>query len=143
MDPCPIPSGSAPDKLEYELGILVDIIILLLYCPYAKILLSNEYARCILFTKINMLFICSLDAVLVISATSTHTEYICESLNNGKYASILKRKNLQQHLIHYFHEYILSEKSLAIYFGDSQFRRNRTFNLKVSKIYVDKRSRVR
>ena len=40
---------------------------------------------------------------------------------------------------------ILREKSLAIYmyFGDSQFRRNRTLNLKVSKIYVDKRSRVR
>ena len=37
----------------------------------------------------------------------------------------------------------LREKSLAIYFGDSQFRRNRTFNLKVSKINVDKRSRVR
>ena len=39
--------------------------------------------------------------------------------------------------------YILREKSLAIYFGDSQFRRNRTFNFIVSKIYVDKRSRVR
>ena len=38
---------------------------------------------------------------------------------------------------------ILREKSLAIYFEDSQFRRNRTFNFKVSKIYVDKRSRVR
>ena len=36
--------------------------------------------------------------------------------------------------------YILREKSLAIYFGDSQFRRNRTFNFIVSKIYVDKRS---
>ena len=35
---------------------------------------------------------------------------------------------------------ILREKSLAIYFWDSQFRRNRTFNLKVSKIYDDKRT---
>ena len=34
-------------------------------------------------------------------------------------------------------------KSLAIYFEDSQFRRNRTFNFIVSKIYVDKGSRVR
>ena len=40
-------------------------------------------------------------------------------------------------------QYILREKCLAIYFGDSQFRRNRTFNFIVSKIYVDKRSRVR
>ena len=39
--------------------------------------------------------------------------------------------------------YILREKSLAMYFGDKQFTRNRTLNLKVSKIYVDKRSRVR
>ena len=38
---------------------------------------------------------------------------------------------------------ILREKSLAIYFGDSQFKRNRTFNFTVTKIYVDKRSRVR
>ena len=38
---------------------------------------------------------------------------------------------------------ILREKSLAIYFGDSQFRKNMTFNFIVSKIYVDKRSRVR
>ena len=37
----------------------------------------------------------------------------------------------------------LREKSLAIYFEDSQFRRNWTFNFIVSKIYVDKRSRVR
>ena len=29
--------------------------------------------------------------------------------------------------------YILREKSLAIYFGDSQFRRNMTFNFIVSK----------
>ena len=43
----------------------------------------------------------------------------------------------------YIYCHILREKSLAIYFGDSQFRRNRTFNLKVSKIYVDKRTRVR
>ena len=35
---------------------------------------------------------------------------------------------------------VLREKSLAIYFGDSQFRRNRTFNFIVSKVYVDKRS---
>ena len=39
--------------------------------------------------------------------------------------------------------YILREKSLAIYFEDSQFIRIRTFNFIVSKIYVDKRSRVR
>ena len=38
--------------------------------------------------------------------------------------------------------YILREISLAIYFGDSQFRINGTFNYIVSKIYVDKRSRV-
>ena len=37
--------------------------------------------------------------------------------------------------------YILRGKKLAIYFGDSQFRRNGTFI--VSKLYVDKRSRVR
>ena len=40
-------------------------------------------------------------------------------------------------------ENILREKSLAIYFEDSQFIRIRTFNFIVSKIYVDKRSRVR
>ena len=34
-------------------------------------------------------------------------------------------------------------KSLAIYFEDLQFRRNRTFNFIASKIYVDKRSRER
>ena len=39
--------------------------------------------------------------------------------------------------------HILREKSLAIYFEDSQFRRNRAFNFIVLKIYVDKRSRVR
>ena len=39
--------------------------------------------------------------------------------------------------------YILREKSLAIYFEDSKFRRNMTFNFIVSKIYVDKRPRVR
>ena len=38
---------------------------------------------------------------------------------------------------------ILREKSLAIYFEDSQFRKNRTFNFIVPEIYVDKRSRVR
>ena len=38
---------------------------------------------------------------------------------------------------------ILREKSLAIYFEDSQFRRNRTFNIILSNIYVDKRSRIR
>ena len=38
---------------------------------------------------------------------------------------------------------ILREKSLAIYFEDSQFIRIKTFNFIVSKIYVDKRSRVR
>ena len=40
-------------------------------------------------------------------------------------------------------QYILRGKSLAINFGDSQFRRSRTFNFIVSKIYVDKRSQVR
>ena len=40
-------------------------------------------------------------------------------------------------------ENILREKNLAIYFEDSQFRRNRTYNFKVPKIYVDKRARVR
>ena len=39
--------------------------------------------------------------------------------------------------------YILREKSLAIYFEDSQLRRNRTFNFIVSILYVDKRSRER
>ena len=38
---------------------------------------------------------------------------------------------------------ILREKSLAIYFKDSQFRRNGTFNIMLSNIYVDKRSRIR
>ena len=38
---------------------------------------------------------------------------------------------------------ILREKSLAIYFEDSQFRRNMTFNFILSNIYVDKRSRKR
>ena len=40
-------------------------------------------------------------------------------------------------------DHILREKSLAIYFEVSQFIRIRTFNFIVSKIYVDKRSRVR
>ena len=40
-------------------------------------------------------------------------------------------------------EYILREKSLAIYFEDSQFRRNRTLNFILSNIYVAKRSRIR
>ena len=39
--------------------------------------------------------------------------------------------------------YILREKSLAIYFEDSQIRRNRTFNFILSNIYVDKRSQIR
>ena len=39
-------------------------------------------------------------------------------------------------------QYILREKSLAIYFGDSQFRRNMTFNFIISNIYADKRLRV-
>ena len=39
-----------------------------------------------------------------------------------------------------FKLYTEGKKSLAIYFGDSHFRRNRTFNFIVSKIYVDKRS---
>ena len=38
---------------------------------------------------------------------------------------------------------ILSEKSLAIYFGNSQFRRNRNFNFIISKTYVDKRLGVK
>ena len=38
---------------------------------------------------------------------------------------------------------ILREKSLAIYFEDSQFKRNKTFNFIMSSIYVDKRSQVR
>ena len=38
---------------------------------------------------------------------------------------------------------VLREKSLAIYFEDSQFRRNWTFNIILSNIYVDKRSRIR
>ena len=38
---------------------------------------------------------------------------------------------------------ILRGKCLAIYFEDSQFRRNRSLSLKVSNIYVDKRSRLR
>ena len=42
-----------------------------------------------------------------------------------------------------FYRNILREKSLAIYFEDSQFRRNRTFNFILSNIYVDKRSRIR
>ena len=37
----------------------------------------------------------------------------------------------------------LRGKSLAIYFEDSQFKRIRTFNSIVSKLYVEKRSRVR
>ena len=39
--------------------------------------------------------------------------------------------------------HILREKSLAIYFEDLQFRRNRTFIFILSNIYVDKRSRIR
>ena len=38
---------------------------------------------------------------------------------------------------------ILREKSVAIYFGDSQFRRNGIFNFIISKIYVGKRLLVR
>ena len=38
---------------------------------------------------------------------------------------------------------ILREKSLAIYFEDSQLKRNMTFDFVVSNLYVDKRSRVR
>ena len=40
-------------------------------------------------------------------------------------------------------EHILREKRSAIYFQESQYRRNRTFNFIISKIYVDKHSRVR
>ena len=32
-------------------------------------------------------------------------------------------------------KYILREKSLAIYFGDSQFKRNRIFNFMIYQIY--------
>ena len=38
---------------------------------------------------------------------------------------------------------ILREKSLTIYFEDSQLKRNMTFDFIVSNLYVDKRSRVR
>ena len=38
---------------------------------------------------------------------------------------------------------IYTKKSLAIYFGDSQFRKNMIFYLIISKKHVDKRSRVR
>ena len=41
-----------------------------------------------------------------------------------------------------FSKDILREKSLAIYFGDSQFRRNKIFNFMISKIYVDRRLQV-
>ena len=55
--------------------------------------------------------------------------------------------SLQTNSLHHEEEkqniYILREKSLAIYFEGSQFRRNMTFNFIMSKIYVDKRSRVR
>ena len=40
-------------------------------------------------------------------------------------------------------ENILREKSLAIHFEDSQFRRNRTFNFILSNIYDNKRSQIR
>ena len=43
----------------------------------------------------------------------------------------------------FLQEYFTMGKSLAIYFGDSQFRRNRAFNYIVSKKFVDKRSLVR
>ena len=49
---------------------------------------------------------------------------------------------LVNHYIWLFLSLILREKSLAIYFENSQFRRNRIFNFIVSKIYVDKRPRV-
>ena len=35
-------------------------------------------------------------------------------------------------------DYILREKNLALYFGDSQLRRNRIFNFIISNIYVGK-----
>ena len=38
--------------------------------------------------------------------------------------------------------YILREKSLSINLGDSQFRRNRIYNVIISKIFVDKHLRV-
>ena len=38
---------------------------------------------------------------------------------------------------------ILRKESSAVYFGDSQFRRNMNFNFMISEIYVDKRLRVR
>ena len=40
----------------------------------------------------------------------------------------------------YFLSIYTDGKSVAIYFEDSQFRRDRTFNFIVSKIYVDKHS---
>ena len=49
---------------------------------------------------------------------------------------------IPQVLTQTLHLYILREKSLAIYFEDSQLRTNKTFSFIVSKIYVDKRSRV-
>ena len=55
----------------------------------------------------------------------------------------VRNKRGGQSLVLVGYKYILREKSLAIYFEDSQFRKNRSFNLKVSNIYVDKRSRVR
>ena len=57
--------------------------------------------------------------------------------------SFLKFNRLVDSLPNFEYVYILREKSLAIYFEDSQFIRIRTFNFIVSKIYVDKRSRVR
>ena len=38
---------------------------------------------------------------------------------------------------------ILRKESSAVYFWDSQFRRNMNFNFMISEIYVDKRLRVR
>ena len=46
-------------------------------------------------------------------------------------------------LTHYDESIYTEEKKLAIYFGDSQFRRKWTFNIIVLKIYFDKRSQVR
>ena len=69
-----------------------------------------------------------------------HIEHVCYIMRDNismDRQNTLKRDNA------YNMKHILREKSLAIYFDDSQFRRNRTLNFIVSKIYVDKRSRVR
>ena len=58
------------------------------------------------------------------------------------YACIAKKQIFYEN-INAIRANILREKSLAIYFEDSHFRRIRTFNFILSNIYVDKRSRIR